>query len=71
MSTIARRITAVVTAGLLTATLATTPASALRLVPPDLPRDVPVVELREDPSLLMTTGRLAAHLSQLAERPVG
>lgn len=33
MDTIARRITAILAAGLLTAALATTPASALRLVP--------------------------------------
>ena len=56
MSTIARRITAVVAAGLLTAALATTPASALRLVPPDFPRDLPIAEPSEDPSMLVATG---------------
>ena len=66
MSTTVRRVTAVLTAGLLTAALATTPASALRLVPPDLPRDPAVVESIEDPSLLMTSGRLAAYLSNTA-----
>jgi hypothetical protein len=71
MSTIARRITAVVTAGLLTAALVTTPAPALRLVPTDPSGDRPIVHASEDPSLLMTTGRLAAYLSKAAARPVG
>ena len=66
MSTTVRRVTAVLTAGLFTAALATTPASALRLVPPDLPRDPAVVESIEDPSLLMTSERLAAYLSNTA-----
>ena len=62
MSITVRRVAAVVTAGLLSAALATAPASALRLVPPDLPREVIVVEPIEDPSLLMTAGRLAAYV---------
>jgi len=63
MSITVRRFAAALTAGLLTAAVTTTPASALRLVPPDLPSEVTVVEPIEDPSLLMTAGRLAAYLS--------
>ncbi len=71
MRTTARRVTAVVTAGLLAAVLATTPAAALRLVPPDVPREALVVEPSEDPSLFMTAGRLAASMSSATGRPLG
>lgn len=69
MSTCLRRVTAVVTAALLTVLLGAAPASSLRLLPPGgPPLDGPVIELFEDSSLIMSTGRLAAYLSEAAGR---
>ena len=67
-ATLARRITAVVTASL-TAVVAASPASALRLVPPDTSCEVSVVavEPSEDPALLLSIGRLAAHMASTLE----
>ena len=64
MSTTVRRVTTAVTVGPLTAALATTPATALRLVPTDPTAGAgALVEPSENPALLMSVGRLAAHLA--------
>jgi hypothetical protein len=62
MSTSTRRLTAALTSGLLAVGLVTLPASALRLVPVDPgPTASAASEPTEDPSLLLTRGRLADH----------
>ena len=66
MSTTTTRVTAAVAAGLLTVGLPTAPATALRLVPVDPPGTTVVEEPNEDPSLLLTMGRLAAHTNTSA-----
>ena len=64
MTSTTRRLTArLVTgvgAGLLTVGLASAPATALRLVPVDPPTAVGVTIPVQDPSLLLTLGRLSA-----------
>ncbi len=59
-----RRVTARlatgVAAGLLAVGVTGTPATALRLVPVDPPTAVVVTEPTEDPSLLLTLGRMSA-----------
>ena len=54
------RLAASVAAGLLTVGLTGAPATALRLVPVDPPVAVSVSEPAEDPSLLMSLGRMSA-----------
>jgi len=50
---------------LVTLGLSTTPAAALRLAPPDVPRQVAVVvEPVEDTSLLLSIGRLVHHAAE-------
>ena len=64
MTSTTRRLTARlatgVAAGLLTVGLASAPATALRLVPVDPPTAVGVTIPVQDPSLLLTLGRLSA-----------
>jgi hypothetical protein len=68
-ATLARRITAAVVTASLAAVVAASPASALRLVPPDTSREVSVaVESCEEPALLLSTGRLAAHMAGTLEK---
>ena len=61
------RLTASVAAGLLTVGLAGSPATALRLVPVDPPTVVAADQPTENPSLLLSLGRL----SLLASTPTG
>ena len=72
MSTITRRLTAALTSGLLAVTLATAPASALRLVPVD-PDSTSVAEVEpaDDPSLLLTQGRLSRHTGAETQQDAG
>jgi hypothetical protein len=65
MSTTAR-MTRVAAAGLLILGLATTPASALRLIPDEPPSATISDEPAEDTSLLLSAGRVAHHLSRAA-----
>jgi hypothetical protein len=64
---ITTRLTASVAAGLLTVGLAGSPATALRLVPVDPPTVVVAGEPSDDPSLLLSLGRV----SLLAGTPTG
>ena len=57
------RLTASVAAGLLTVGLAGSPATALRLVPVDPPTVVAADEPTEDPSLLLSLGRVSLPLA--------
>lgn len=70
MSTTTARLTAAVAAGLLTLGLATTPATAMRLVPVDSPGTTITDEPAEDTSLLLSMGRIAAYTDTPAESTV-
>ena len=61
------RLTAAVAAGLLSVGLAGSPATALRLVPVDPPTVTAADEPTENPSLLLSMGRV----SMLAGTPTG
>lgn len=60
------RVTGIAAAGLLTLCLATTPASALRLIPDEPPNATITNEPAEDTSLLLSAGRVAHHISTAA-----
>jgi hypothetical protein len=67
-ATLARRITTAVVTASLAAAMVASPASALRLVPPDTLQQVSVVdEPSENPALLLSAGRLAAHMADTSE----
>ena len=63
---LATRLAASVAVGLLTVGLASAPATALRLVPVDPPTAVSAGEPIEDPSLLLTMGRVSTHIGERA-----
>ena len=65
------RVTGIAAAGLLTFCLATTPASALRLVPDEPPNAIITNEPAEDTSLLLSAGRVAHHISTAAGAGAG
>jgi hypothetical protein len=66
MTTTTVRLTRVAAAGLLTLGLATTPASALRLIPHEPPSTTITDEPAEDTSLLLSAGRVAHHIDTAA-----
>ena len=61
---LATRLAASVAVGLLTVGLTDIPATALRLVPVDPPTAVSASEPIEDPSLLLTMGRMSTHIGE-------